>query len=240
MAAFLTFERECHRLIGEVLARLNAERLDRYRCLFAGGTRIALELSEFRESRDVDFLCSDAPSYADLRVAVRADGYRALFSDPGEGTLVFPREPRADQYGIRFPVVVHGTMVRVELVREARIELGEPVRPAWSPIACLSIGDCFTEKLLANSDRWADRDTLSRDLIDLAALCEIHGPIPERSWNAALTAYREVVRSDLGKAARAFLSDATYRDRCFAGLKIAPDRSAALLAVIEEKLVAEA
>ncbi|MBV9387458.1 MAG: nucleotidyl transferase AbiEii/AbiGii toxin family protein [Chroococcidiopsidaceae cyanobacterium CP_BM_ER_R8_30] len=39
--------------------------------------------------------------------------------------------------------------------------------PTWSPVACLNENDSITEKLLANTDCWADRRRRSRDLIDL-------------------------------------------------------------------------
>ncbi|GAB7225145.1 hypothetical protein VoSk93_43660 [Vibrio owensii] len=37
---------------------------------FGGGTRIALELDEFRESIDIDFLCPNKDSYRSVRQEV--------------------------------------------------------------------------------------------------------------------------------------------------------------------------
>jgi hypothetical protein len=232
MGATSIFERPSHRLIADVLDSFDAAALARLRCYFAGGTRIAIDLGEFRESRDIDFLCSDAAAYAELRFAIRERGYPALFRSAYTDRLTFPRQPRSDQYGIRFPAVIAGTTLRIELIREARVELGEPVFPTWTGVPCISIADCYTEKLLANSDRWADHDTLARDLIDLAALRERHGPIPDSSWNAAENAYRAAIRSDLGKAARAFLEDAAFRTRCFRGLAIESTREDGLTAAV--------
>ena len=46
------FDRPVHRLVAEVLAAFDPEVLFELGCAFADGTRLALELSEFRESRD--------------------------------------------------------------------------------------------------------------------------------------------------------------------------------------------
>ncbi len=94
------------------------------------------------------------------------------------------------------------------------------MRPDWSPVECLSITDCFSVKLLANSDRWADRQVLARDLIDLAALRRELGPVPKQAWSKAERAYKAAVRKDLRKAIAQFSEDAGFRKRCFEGLKI--------------------
>jgi hypothetical protein len=234
MAARSTFERETHRRIQRVLEALDADALARFSCWFGGGTRIAMGLGEYRESRDIDFLCSDASGYADLRVAVGQDGYKTLFV--AEHSVELPREIRADQYGVRFPAVVDGQSIRVELVREARIELTHPARPSWTDIACLSIGDCYAEELLANCDRWADTDSLSRDLIDLAALRRAHGPIPDKAWHAAESAYKTAPRDALRRAALAFLGDAKRGERCTAGLVIDEAKAERIRATIQTLL----
>ena len=65
------FAREAHRAVLEILGTLRADVLHRCRFLFGGGTRIVLQLGEYRESKDIDFLCSDPEGYADLRFADR-------------------------------------------------------------------------------------------------------------------------------------------------------------------------
>lgn len=52
-----SFTRPAHLQEHAMLSRLDSEFLARARCFFGGGTRIVLELGEYRESRDVDFLC---------------------------------------------------------------------------------------------------------------------------------------------------------------------------------------
>jgi len=131
---------------------------------------------------------------------------------------------RIDQYGIRFPAEIEGSMIAVELIREARIELDRGTRPDWSPVDCLAIPDCYAEKILANSDRWGDRQVLSRDLIDLSALRTRLGPVPEEAWDKVERAYKTAGRDDLLKAIAAFTEDGSHQQRCFQGLHIdAPD-----------------
>ena len=61
------FRREQHSNVLAVLAAFDAANLSQCRFLFGGGTRIVLDLEEYRESHDIDFLCSDAEGYAELR-----------------------------------------------------------------------------------------------------------------------------------------------------------------------------
>lgn len=214
------FRRELYRSMATVLDAMDADVLARTAFLFGGGTCLALGHGEYRVSRDLDFVCSDADGYAELRLAVRERGYDALFPAPAKAALGFPREIRADQYGLRFPVIVGDTSIRVEMIREARIMLGPAERAAWTLVPLLSITDAFAEKLLANSDRWADRDELARDLVDLAVLRISHGPIPEAAWASVERAYRSGPLQDLRKAAEQFLADTGYQRRCFTGLDI--------------------
>lgn len=214
------FDRDFHHVVLKVLGYLDADTLVENGFYFGGGTRIVLEIDEFRESRDIDFLCSSKEGYAELRLLARDRAYAGLFRQEGISELTFPREMRIDQYGIRFPVVYGQTTVKIELIREGRIALGSPEHPSWSPVACLSIADCFAVKLLANSDRWPDRQVLSRDLIDLGALRRRFGAIPDESWRKAEGAYKSAVRTDLVKALRLLLDHKDFQDRCFQGLKI--------------------
>ena len=225
------FRREPHRFVLAVLDSLRADVLTRCGFLFGGGTRIVLELEEFRESKDIDFLCSDPSGYADLRFEATTCGYGALFTDAGMARFRLPREMRIDQYGIRFSLSWEEVSLKVELIREARVGLEPGIRPAWSPVDCLSLVDCYTEKLLANSDRWADRQVLSRDLIDLAALRHYRGSIPDLAWKKAEAAYRSSPRTDLQKALSLFVDNPEYQRRCLEGLGV--ERQAEILSGIK-------
>lgn len=159
------FQREEHRAVLQVLRALDADLLARHHAWFGGGTRLVLELGEYRLSQDVDFLCSDSQAFAELRNVARQGGPEALFDEEGVASLDFPREIRVDQYGIRFPMVGGGFPLKFELISEGRIELDPGVRPSWSPVACLTLLDAYAEKLLSSSDRWPDRQALARDVI---------------------------------------------------------------------------
>jgi hypothetical protein len=121
---------------------------------FGGGTLIALDFGEFRQSNDIDFLCSLSSSgYRYLRSLIFEKGYTALFQNTnsikiGRGTT--------DQYGIRLLVEVEGIPIKTEIIAEARFALDPPRYPVWSPVPCLSLDDCFTSKLLSNADRFMD------------------------------------------------------------------------------------
>lgn len=221
------FKRDRHRAVLSILESLAAEKLAVRRFLFAGGTRIALDIDEFRESHDIDFMCSDGSSYADLRMTARSQAYAGLFTTHGLQRLAFPREIRVDQYGIRFPVICGEMPIKVELIREGRVEFEDGTNPDWSPVSCLSRVDCYVIKILANSDRWPDRQMLSRDLIDLAAMRVHWGPIPELAWHKAEAAYKSAARSDLRKALGCFMDDEEFQRRCFRGLSV--DDSPAIL-----------
>lgn len=59
-----------HQLIRSVLNNFNADFFFANNIFFGGGTRIALEINEYRESIDVDFLCPDRASYRAVREEV--------------------------------------------------------------------------------------------------------------------------------------------------------------------------
>jgi Nucleotidyl transferase AbiEii toxin, Type IV TA system len=218
----MDFEIGHHQLIYRVLENLNSEFLSECRVYFGGGTLISLDFGEYRTSNDVDFICSFGSDYRKLR--------NAISDSPGE--RLRQRTPRillkdnsdleitrftADRYGIRMAIVVDRIPIKTEIIAEARFELDSPRQPSWSPVECLSITDCFTSKLLANADRYADPSVHSRDLIDLAFLRSSQ-PIPPLAIEKAEAAYR--VMSPLTAALTKFQSDADLRFHCYENLAI--------------------
>ncbi|MEM9510497.1 MAG: hypothetical protein AAGA16_22905, partial [Cyanobacteria bacterium P01_E01_bin.35] len=87
--------------------------------------------------------------YKKLRTAIYDDGYQALFNDLKDIQI---DRGTTDQYGIRMLVRVDNVPIKTEIIAEVRFKLDSPRYPQWSPVPCLSINDCFTSKLLANSD----------------------------------------------------------------------------------------
>jgi Nucleotidyl transferase AbiEii toxin, Type IV TA system len=85
-----------HQIVARILDCLDARVLSAAKCYFGGGTRIALELNEYRESEDIDFICSDLTGYRQLRAAIDHRSLGALLPLPIPG-LSLARDVRADQ-----------------------------------------------------------------------------------------------------------------------------------------------
>jgi len=214
LGELMDFEIDRHQLIYSVLENLNCEFLSECRAYFGGGTLISLDLGEYRISNDVDFICLLGSDYRKLRNAISDRTPRILLKDTSDLEIA---RFTADQYGIRMAIVVDEIPIKTEIIAEARFELDLPRQPSWSPVECLSITDCFTSKLLANADRYADPSVHSRDLIDLAFLRNSQ-PIPSLAIEKAEAAYR--VMSPLNTALIKFQSDADLRFHCYENLKI--------------------
>ena len=94
------FQREHHNEILAALRCIDGNLLLDAECYFGGGTAIVLNLDEYRESVNIDFLCASNEGYRKLREAVwgRPDLNGLLLPEAKLETL---RDVRADQYGIR-------------------------------------------------------------------------------------------------------------------------------------------
>lgn len=218
------FKREIHQKILTILSHLNVEFLQECRAYFGGGTLVSMEHGEYRLSQDIDFMCPMDYGYRLLRRKVAEGGYDAIFAsrdslgDSFASRIVLPSDIQANQYGIRFPVIVDGTTIKFEMVCEGRIEFGEPNYPNWSPVPCLNQIDSIAEKLLANADRPAVDRVNSRDLIDLAVQ-RLATPIPQRAIDKAEAAYQ--VMEPLDRAIKYFQDRPDYREKCYEVLSIA-------------------
>ncbi|QLE56431.1 nucleotidyl transferase AbiEii/AbiGii toxin family protein [Nostoc sp. TCL26-01] len=207
--------RDFHQKIVHVLHQLNANFLLECGAYFGGGTLVSLNHGEYRLSKDIDFLCSTGTGYRLLRQKIAQTQYNSLFKT--QNNIKLPTEIKADQYGVRFAIMVDETLIKFEIIMEGRIELGKPDYPSWSPVPCLNEIDSFAEKLLANSDRWNDSSVASRDLIDLAVQ-RLKSPIPREAIEKAETAYPVI--EPLKKAISFFQNHPNYREKCFTALKI--------------------
>lgn len=209
------FKLEHHQKIQHILLCLSPPFFYAVHAYFGGGTLLALRYNEYRWSKDIDFICPVGDSYRQLRTAIMSLGYDALFQSQ-EG-IQLPREIKADQYGVRFPVVVQGTVIKFEIIAEARIELDAPTYLEWMAIPCLNFEDSCAEKLLANADRWSDSSVESRDLIDLAIL-RLQSSFSAASFAKAEAAYPVLL--PLKKAIENFQQKAEYRKKCFRSLQL--------------------
>ncbi|HET8900149.1 MAG TPA: nucleotidyl transferase AbiEii/AbiGii toxin family protein [Rhodanobacteraceae bacterium] len=171
------FERPHHQKIAQILHTMDADLLTHAKCYFGGGTAIALKLGEYRESVDINFLCSDLVGYRLLREAITPPTLGAVLRAP----IKHLREVRTQRDKISTFLEVDGTAVRVKFVLEGRIAITGALDPKLSvPVLCRE--DMYAEKLLANADRALDRSQMSRDLIDLAMMIQAWGPSPRPRW----------------------------------------------------------
>ena len=202
-------------MVWRVLESLNGVLLASTKCYFGDGTRIALELGEFRESVDVDFLCSDRVGYRTLRNTTGPRTLGEIFS----GRYELMREVRADLYGIRTFLRLDELPVKFEIISEGRISLtGAVVDPF--PVEVLDRTSCIAEKLLAHADRGRDETTHARDLIDLAFMMASWPDADLRSAMAvAESAYGAAVRRELAAGLSRF-DDEEYRRNCIEALSI--------------------
>ena len=204
------FARGRHNAVAKVLSGLNADFLGRAKCFFGGGTRIVLELNEYRESAVIVFLCSDREGYRALRSTIRPDSLGEIASVP----FRFLREIRTDQYGLRTVVEIDREPIKFEIVNEARIDLsGLLIQRLHVP--CLDRTCCFAEKVLANADRGLDESVASRDVMDIAYMIEAWGiEVFVDGVAKARDAYGKGAEASLRVSAQKLLAKKTYFKKC--------------------------
>lgn len=211
------FDRPHHRNVALVLQALDPEALTKRRCWFGGGTAMALRHGEYRESVDFDFLVSDRAGYRDLRQSLGgADGLAPLVRSGLHIELA--REVRADQYGIRTLLRAGGSLIKFEIVLEARIDLGTPgADDTVCGVPTLVPVDLAAEKLLANADHWADDFVFSRDLVDLA-MQKADRKLLIAACVKAEGAYGESVRASVARAVEALRQRPHRLETCMQAL----------------------
>lgn len=177
------FRRPHHQRIAAVLRAFNADLLAQSECYFGGGTAIVLSLGEYRESVDIDFLCSSKDGFNLLRNLVSHD-LGPLLKTP----IKHLRQVRIERDKISTFLEIDAKPIKVEFIQEGNAGVDGAVDPAFG-IPTLSRLDMFTQKLLANADRGADKAFMSRDIIDLAMMMQQWGVIPLQAWEKAYGAY---------------------------------------------------
>lgn len=195
---------------------MNADLLQRASCYFGGGTQLAMTLGEYRESRDIDFLCSDRMGFRALREQVTEQSLGGILREP----LPLAREVRADRDGIRTFFDIDGARVKFEILLEARIDLDGALDRRLA-VPTLRLEHAMAEKLLANADRGLDDSTLSRDLVDLA-FAIVHGGRPAFRAGLAIAeqAYGAAVLRCLHAVLDAFQSNRARASACVQSLGV--------------------
>jgi len=180
---------------------------------------MALLHGEYRESVDIDFLVSDLAGYRELRQLL--GGVNGLAPLLREGLKVeLAQDVRADQYGIRTFVRSGASVIKFEIVLEARIGLDPPSADQQvCGVQTLSPRDLAAEKLLANADRWRDDSVYSRDLIDLA-MQEADSQLLRAACAKAEGPYGASVRQSLAGATKAIRERPQRLEECMKALSI--------------------
>ena len=221
------FKRPHHQRIAHILRAMDPDLLLQAKCYFGGGTAIALQLGEYRESVDIDFLCSDKQGYRLLRNAIAPPTLGSVLRAP----VKHLRDVRTQRDKISTFLEVDEMPVRVEFVLEARIDISGAMDPVLG-VPLLDRNDMYAEKLLANADRGLDRSQMSRDLIDLAMMIDAWGPIPPTALAKAEAAYGPAIR-DYFDRGLTLLHDHRYRNQCLAAMAMDPNLSETLVATLE-------
>ena len=175
---------------------------------------MALRFDEYRESGDMDFLVSNLESYRLLRQSLTGDeGFSGLLRPDGE-RFRLAREIRADQYGIRTALLLDESLIKFEIVLEARIQIEAATgKDKVCGISTLTLLDMATCKLLANADRWSDDGVFSRDVIDLAMMSPTL-PLLRKAVQKAQGAYGLAVTRDLERAIERLQHRQDWLERC--------------------------
>ena len=201
------FRRPHHQRIAKLLQAFDSDLLLKAECFFGGGTAIALALGEYRESVDIDFLCSSIDGYRMLRSLVSND-LGPLLRYP----VPHAREVISNQNKIFTFLEQDGTRIKVELVREGNTSLQGQFDPGLG-VPVLSRTDLWAQKLMANADRALDKGSMNRDIIDIAMMLKHWGPLPREAFDKAYRAYGDALARGFHNAF-GMLADEKHLTKC--------------------------
>ncbi len=219
-----------HNIIRSVLKNFNADFFFANSIFFGGGTRIALEIDEYRESVDVDFLCPHRESYRAVRQEVTSDSLGALVKQD----FNYVREIRFDRNAVRTFIDIEGTKVKLEIVSFDNYELQGDTRDLF-PVPFINRETCFYTKLLANSDRCLVDQC--KDIFDILAMYDAWNGIPAGAIKNAEKHYGAAILRDLRRS----LDDVQAHKKKYLKLAesmlIEPPFAAHLIEVVAKKLL---
>ncbi|MGC6657660.1 nucleotidyl transferase AbiEii/AbiGii toxin family protein [Pantoea sp. EEL5] len=160
----------------------NADFFLRNNIYFGGGTRIALEINEFRESIDIDFLCPDRASYR----AVREEVNNVSLGNLVKTEFTYLREISFNREGVRTFIMTDDKKIKLEIVSFDNYEL-EGAYDQLFPVPYINRETCFYTKLMANADRCMHGQC--KDIFDLLAMYDAWGGLPEKALDKARSHY---------------------------------------------------
>ena len=179
------FIRPCHIRALDLIERLDSGFLNKAGCYFGGGTRLTMTLGEYRESNDVDFLCSDAAGWRALKSTITNTSLGSVFTHPPE----LLREVRSDRDAIRTFVQIQGAPVKLEIIKEGNLSLTGETSECL-PIVVVDQASSVAQKLLANTDRGRDPAFGFRDIVDIAVIVQSwEESVFQEGWRRASGAY---------------------------------------------------
>jgi hypothetical protein len=183
-----------HQIIEHLLNNFNADFLVDNNIYFGGGTRIALELNEFRESIDIDLLCPTIESYRAVRNTVTSDSLGLLV----KREFQYIREISFDRYAVRAFIKENPKPIKLEIVSFEKYQLTGKQDKLF-PIPYLDKESCFYAKLLANADRATQPPY--KDIIDILFMLHCWGNIPQSALLNAKMIYGNSIINGLKIAA---------------------------------------
>ncbi|WP_280553125.1 nucleotidyl transferase AbiEii/AbiGii toxin family protein [Halomonas sp. 25-S5] len=194
------YSRPHHKAISNILASFDPDFLCENNILFGGGTRIALELDEFRESVDIDLFCIGKEAYRAARSTITNISFGRLLRKGHTLTRFGEREIRADRDAIRALLEGPGRPIKLEIINFSNDRIKPDTQQRFFPIPCVSREGCFATKLTANADRYQNH---IKDILDLCMMRRAWGPIPQPAWDIACDEYgNHVISTALGEALR--------------------------------------
>ncbi|UAY90581.1 nucleotidyl transferase AbiEii/AbiGii toxin family protein [Pectobacterium polaris] len=219
-----------HKIIRAVLDNFNTDFFIANSIFFGGGTRIALEINEYRESIDVDFLCPNKDSYRAVREQVTSGSLGLLVKKE----FNYAREITFDRYAVRTFIDEQGKKVKLEIVSFDNYQLIADDRNIF-PVPCIDRETCFYTKLLANADRCLVGQC--KDVFDIIAMYDAWGNIPERALSKAEEHYGSTVLKTLIRALQHMQSNKEKYHQIAASLLIQEDYAKRLIEKSAEELL---
>ncbi|MCV6627523.1 MAG: nucleotidyl transferase AbiEii/AbiGii toxin family protein [Cellvibrionaceae bacterium] len=226
------YKRPHHKLIDAALKNFNVQYLRENKIYFGGGTRIALELNEYRESVDIDFFCPDSLSYKSVRRQVSNRTLGELVNEDFD----YLGDIRPDRDAVRAMVIFKGVKIKLEFVAfsDYSLQAGEDI----FPVPSIDRVSCFYTKLLANADRY--RDYPYKDIIDICAMVGEWGSVPQAAIDLAVAKYGEgQIIPSLVKALNAMLASPNEYSRAADDMLISQDKKILLLEKMPKQILAE-
>lgn len=191
-----------HQIIESALSNFNADFFCENNIVFGGGTRIALELDEFRESIDIDFLCPNKSSYR----AVREQVDNVSLGELVKKEFTYLRDIRADRDAVRTVIQHEEANIKLEFVSFDNYELVSVIDKEKFVVPFLDQTSCYYTKLLANADRKLTPPY--KDIIDILAMYSMWGSIPQMAFTHASSHYGEKqIKSSLAEALKDIVSN---------------------------------